>query len=83
MLRNNNGKLCAKKLFVSTGVMWTLWKARNDMVFEDKLMAASEMMVYKLLALLTHWKPLLKQKETGEVEAMSSKLVQECRRLSP
>lgn len=62
--------------------MWTMWKARNNIVFDDKMVKAPEMMVYKLLALLTYWKPLLKQKESEKVEVMIGKLTLECCKLT-
>ncbi|XP_004959503.1 acyl transferase 15 [Setaria italica] len=65
-----------------SGAMWTMWKARNNIVFDDKMVKAPEMMVYKLLALLTYWKPLLKQKESEKVEVMIGKLTLECCKLT-
>ena len=39
-------------LFVCAGAMWTLWKTRNDLVFNDKLISSPMVLMYKLVALL-------------------------------
>jgi hypothetical protein len=74
---SSKGKICTRKLFISAGVMWTLWKTRNAWVFEDKMVASPGDIAYKLVALLTFWKPML-QKVIAEVEGMINNLSRGC-----
>ena len=51
--------------------MWTLWKTRNDLVFEDKVIASPTVIIHKTVALLTHWKKLLNEKKTQVEDALA------------
>ncbi|KAG2648290.1 hypothetical protein PVAP13_1NG039224 [Panicum virgatum] len=53
--------------------MWTIWKSRNDMVFNDKLVGFPAVMVHNMLALLNYWKPLVKTKNLQHLEEVLGK----------
>ncbi|CAN6320897.1 unnamed protein product [Urochloa humidicola] len=44
------------------GVLWTLWKSRNELVFQDKVTPAPEVVIHRIVVQLKYWRPLLKQK---------------------
>ena len=48
--------------------MWAIWKTRNDLVFEDKVIASPTVIIHKTVVLLTHWKQLLDEKKMKQVE---------------
>jgi hypothetical protein len=41
--------------------MWTIWKTRNDVVF-NKVLSSPAAIIYKSLMLVKSWRPLLKPK---------------------
>jgi hypothetical protein len=49
-------------------------KTRNDLVFNDKVVPDLVVVIHKLLALLTSWKPLLKMKERPKMEMLLGEL---------
>ena len=57
-------------MFVCAGAMWTLWKARNDVVFNKKTVATPVVLVYKTFSLVKTWIPLLKPKLNPLAEEM-------------
>jgi len=54
--------------FVIASVAWSVWKARNDWVFNNKLIKSPKTIAYKVLALLKQWKKILKTKDQGVME---------------
>jgi hypothetical protein len=48
-------------LFICAGAMWTIWKTRNDVVF-NKVLSSPVAIIYKSLMLVKSWRPLLKPK---------------------
>ncbi|XP_039772965.1 uncharacterized protein LOC120641069 [Panicum virgatum] len=54
----------------NTGALWTLWKTRNDLIFNAKIELAPVVVIHKTIALLTHWKILLKKKDQAKMELM-------------
>ncbi|RLN12445.1 taxadien-5-alpha-ol O-acetyltransferase-like [Panicum miliaceum] len=52
------------------GAMWTIWKVRNDLIFNDKVLPAPEVTIYKMVSLLAHWQQLLSEKNRRQVEVM-------------
>ncbi|CAN6360580.1 unnamed protein product [Urochloa humidicola] len=41
------------------GVLWSIWKARNAFVFDNKITQAPQTLIHKALTQLDYWKPLL------------------------
>jgi len=61
-------------LFILAGAMWAIWKPRNDLVFEDKVLASPTVIIHKTSAFLAHWKKLLGEKKQRQVETVLAEI---------
>ena len=65
-------------LFLCADTLWTLWKTRNELVFDDKVIPTTDILIFKLTACLSHWKKLLPEKNLQKVEEMLGEIRQKC-----
>jgi len=65
---SRNHRFQSVLLFIFAGALWPISKMRNDLVFEDKVIASPTVIIHKTVALLTHWKQLLDEKKMKQVE---------------
>ena len=77
-------KLCSKRLLIiiCAGAMWSLWKTRNDMVFNAKLVKDPGVVVLKMLAFVRHWKMLQRGKDSPKLEEVVKLLEREAGRVA-
>jgi len=64
--------------FVFAGAMWSLWKTRNDLVFNDKVIQTPEVVIRKTMSFLMLWKKLLAEKNVHQVEEVLGEMQQAC-----
>ena len=57
-------------LFICAGALWSTWKARNDVVFNKKVLLMPESLIHKMIMLIKAWSPLLKPKMKPIAEEM-------------
>jgi hypothetical protein len=60
--------------FVLASVAWAVWKARNDWVFNNRLVKSPKVLAYNVLALFKQWKKILKTKDQEVMEDTLLKL---------
>ena len=61
ILEHCQGKKQMVTLFICAGALWSIWKSRNEMVF-NKVLSSPVELVYKTLMLTKTWRPILKPK---------------------
>lgn len=57
-------------MFICARAMWSIWKARNDVVFNKKALNSPVALVYKTMMMVKSWHPLLKTKMKSLAEDM-------------
>jgi hypothetical protein len=57
-------------LFICAGALWTIWKTRNDMAINKKVLTSPKVIIFKTLMLIKSWRPLLKTKLEPVAEEM-------------
>lgn len=67
-------KMDVTALFILGSVVWSLWKTRNDWVFNNQLIKNPKSIAYKILGFLSQWKKLLKPMEMDKVDDLIKKL---------
>jgi hypothetical protein len=61
-------------LFCLGAMCWSLWKVRNKMVIEKKLIASPQVVIYSAIPLMQQWRPLLAAKERGLIQIVCKKV---------
>ncbi|XP_066378370.1 uncharacterized protein [Miscanthus floridulus] len=56
------------------GALWTLWKTRNGVIFNGKVLASLKTIIHKTILLVKSWKPLLKPKSQDMADTIQGKL---------
>ena len=62
------------RLFIIASISWSVWKTRNDWVFNNKLIKTRKSIAYMALGFMKQWKNLLKTKEQQLMEDAIHKL---------
>ena len=78
VLPNNYERGKTNMLFLCADTLWTLWKTRNELVFDDKVIPTTDILIFKLTTCLSHWKKLLPEKNLQKVEEMLGEICQKC-----
>jgi hypothetical protein len=64
------GKKQGVTLFICAGALWSIWKARNDVVFNKRMLSTPEALIHKTIMMLKTWSPLLKPKKKPLADEM-------------
>jgi hypothetical protein len=67
---NCQGKKRKVTLVIYAGALWTIWKTRNDVMINKKVLSSPMAIVYRTVSLIKTWRPLLKMKLKPTVEEM-------------
>jgi len=78
LLTNNSRWGKSNMFFLCAGALTTLWKTRNELVFDDKVIPAPVIVIHKLVACLSNWKRLLSEGDLLKVEGMMREIQQSC-----
>jgi hypothetical protein len=57
-------------LVICAGALWTIWKTRNDVAINKKVLSSHVVIIYKTITLIKTWHPLLKMKLKPTAEEM-------------
>jgi len=57
-------------IFICAGALWYIWKTRNELVFDKKVVSSPSTLIYKALLLAKSWRPLLKPKMMPMADGM-------------
>jgi len=57
-------------IFICAGALWSIWKTRNELVFDKKVVSSPSTLIYKALLLAKSWRPLLKPKMMPMADGM-------------
>ena len=70
VVENCWGKKKKITLFLCACALWSIWKSRDKVVFNKKVLSSPVVLVYKTLMLSKSWHPLLKPKLKPMAEGM-------------
>ena len=62
-------------LIICSGTLWIIWKTRNDMAINKKVLTSPKVIIYKTLMLIKSWRLMLKSKLEPTAEEMFNLLV--------
>ena len=61
-------------LVILAAIVWSLWKHRNDWVFNNVLIKSPKSVAYKVVGFLTQWTKMQKEKDMPMMEDIILKL---------